>query len=83
MHVLLVEDDPTVADSLRHALARYGHHVTWAPTGQGALLAPAADLVLLDLGLPDIDGLDVCRELRARAAWEKARSSTAPERASS
>jgi two-component system response regulator RegX3 len=67
VHVLVVEDDRTVADSLARGLARYGYHVTWAPTGGSALTAPAADMVLLDLGLPDIDGLDVCRELRARS----------------
>ena len=66
MHVLLVEDDRFVADSLRRGLARYGYHVTWVATGRDALAAPVTDLVLLDLGLPDIDGLDVCRELRAR-----------------
>ncbi|WP_436801311.1 response regulator transcription factor [Streptomyces griseorubiginosus] len=55
-----------MADSLRHGLARYGYPVTWVATGRDALAAPVTDLVLLDLGLPDIDGLDVCRELRAR-----------------
>ncbi|MFF8021803.1 response regulator transcription factor [Streptomyces sp. NPDC007896] len=67
MHVLVVEDDRTVADSLERGLARYGFHVTSVPTGRSALTAPAADMVLLDLGLPDMDGLDVCRELRARS----------------
>ena len=68
MRVLLVEDDESVAESLRRGLARYGFEVDWVRTGKEALLAPAPELVLLDLGLPDIDGLDVCRELRARGS---------------
>ncbi|MEU4252513.1 response regulator transcription factor [Amycolatopsis sp. NPDC026612] len=66
MRVLLVEDDRPIADSLRRGLVRYGYEVTWVRTGAEALAAGPADMVLLDLGLPDVDGLDVCRELRAR-----------------
>ncbi|GKQ35969.1 response regulator transcription factor [Streptomyces sp. A012304] len=67
MRVLLVEDDRDVAEPLRRGLARHGHDVTWVATGRAALGAPASDMVLLDLGLPDMDGLDVCRELRAHS----------------
>ncbi|MFI7301049.1 response regulator transcription factor [Streptomyces sp. NPDC050121] len=67
MHILLVEDDPTVAQSLQLGLPRYGYDVDWVPTGSAALTASAPDMVLLDLGLPDMDGLDVCRELRSRS----------------
>ncbi|MGW0519285.1 response regulator transcription factor [Crossiella sp. NPDC003009] len=66
MRVLLVEDDEPIAESLRRGLRRYGFEVDWVRTGAAALTAAEADLVLLDLGLPDTDGLDVCRELRAR-----------------
>jgi two-component system response regulator RegX3 len=66
VRVLLVEDDQPIADSLRRGLVRYGYEVTWVRTGAEALAAGPADMVLLDLGLPDVDGLDVCRELRAR-----------------
>jgi len=66
VRVLLVEDDQPIADSLRRGLVRYGYEVTWVRTGAEALAAEPADMVLLDLGLPDVDGLDVCRELRAR-----------------
>ncbi|GAB2621117.1 response regulator transcription factor [Streptomyces capparidis] len=66
MRVLLVEDDEPVAESLRRGLVRYGFEVDWVTTGRAALRAGPADLVLLDLGLPDTDGLDVCRRLRAR-----------------
>lgn len=65
MLVLLVEDDQPIAESLRRGLVRYGYEVTWVRTGAEAL-TESADIVLLDLGLPDMDGLDVCRELRAR-----------------
>jgi two-component system response regulator RegX3 len=67
VRVLLVEDDEPVARSLRRGLARYGYDVEWVATGAEALQAPKVDLVLLDLGLPDTDGLDVCRLLRARS----------------
>jgi DNA-binding response OmpR family regulator len=68
MHVLLVEDDPEIAEPLARGLARYGHDVHWVATGQEALLAGGdPEMVLLDLGLPDMEGLDVCRRLRARS----------------
>ncbi|MFJ8476678.1 response regulator transcription factor [Kitasatospora sp. NPDC094011] len=67
MRVLLVEDDEPVAESLRRGLVRYGFTVAWVTTGTAALAeAEPYDLVLLDLGLPDTDGLDVCRALRRR-----------------
>ncbi|GAA0313801.1 response regulator transcription factor [Streptomyces polychromogenes] len=67
MDVLLVEDDEPVAESLRRGLLRYGFGVEWVTTGAAALAVTSPyDLVLLDLGLPDTDGLDVCRELRGR-----------------
>ncbi|TDB69750.1 response regulator transcription factor [Micromonospora sp. KC723] len=67
MRVLLVEDDDSVAESLKRGLARYGFEVDWVRTGGEALAASGQDLVLLDLGLPDTDGLDVCRHLRSRS----------------
>ncbi|WP_043673903.1 response regulator transcription factor [Clavibacter michiganensis] len=67
MIVLLVEDDPSIAGSLTDGLERYGYEVRWVTTGRAALEADGWDVVLLDLGLPDMDGLDVCRELRARS----------------
>ncbi|MCZ4607202.1 response regulator transcription factor [Streptomyces sp. Lzd4kr] len=67
MRVLLVEDDEPVAESLRRGLLRYGFEVAWVTTGGAALShSDPYDVVLLDLGLPDADGLDVCRALRER-----------------
>ncbi|MEV4642034.1 response regulator transcription factor [Actinoplanes sp. NPDC049548] len=63
--VLLVEDDSRIAGPLTEGLSRYGFAVERVGTGADALAAAPADLVLLDLGLPDMDGIDVCRELRA------------------
>jgi DNA-binding response OmpR family regulator len=63
MRVLLVEDDASIAEPLIEGLARYGFLVDWMATGAAALSAPPAAMVLLDLGLPDIDGLEVCRRL--------------------
>ena len=68
MRLLVVEDDPTIAEPLRRGLVREGFDVDLAGTGAGALAAGECDLVLLDLGLPDIDGRDVCRQLRARSS---------------
>jgi len=67
MRVLLVEDDEPIAESLTRGLSRYGFDVRWVRTGTEALADEVdAAIVLVDLGLPDMDGLDVCRELRAR-----------------
>lgn len=64
----LVEDDPSVAEPTVEGLRRHGFEVTWAATGAAGLdAARGADAVILDLGLPDMDGLDVCRELRSRS----------------
>jgi two-component system, OmpR family, response regulator RegX3 len=64
--VLLVEDDDTIAEPLTAGLGRYGFTVTRVSTGTDALNAAPTDMVLLDLGLPDMDGIDVCRRLRER-----------------
>ncbi|WP_166849937.1 response regulator transcription factor [Isoptericola sp. BMS4] len=64
-HVLLAEDDPAIAEPLARALSREGYDVIVQGTGQGAVdHAGSADIVVLDLGLPDKDGLDVAREIR-------------------
>lgn len=64
--VLLAEDDPAIAEPLARALGREGYEVRVCGTGQSALDAvPSADLVVLDLGLPDMDGLDVARSIRS------------------
>jgi two-component system response regulator RegX3 len=67
MHLLVVEDDPTIAGPLRTGLLREGFEVELVDTGAGALAAGECDLVLLDLGLPDLDGRVVCRQLRERS----------------
>jgi two-component system, OmpR family, response regulator RegX3 len=67
MKILLVEDEDSIADPLADGLRREGFDVERAPDGASALAAGAADLVLLDLRLPDVDGLDVCRRLRERS----------------
>ena len=67
MHILLVEDDPSVAASVIDGLENAGFQVTHVDQGKPAIEKVAKispDLVLLDLGLPDLDGQDVCREIR-------------------
>ncbi len=66
MDVLVVEDDDAIAESLGEALERERFVVHRVATGHDALAADTHDIVLLDLGLPDMDGVDVCRELRSR-----------------
>lgn len=65
--LLLVEDDETIGSALVARLKAHDHRVSWQVTGRGALrdaTGQAFDLVLLDLGLPDLDGVEVCRQLR-------------------
>lgn len=65
--VILAEDDPAIAEPLARALGREGYDVIVHPNGQGAIDGAAeADLIVLDLGLPDVDGLDVARAVRSK-----------------
>lgn len=68
MNILLVEDDALIASGLQTALSRALHQVTWVADGLQArerLRAETFDLVILDLGLPGLDGLEVLEGLRA------------------
>jgi len=65
--VLLIEDDPRIRTALIRGLADRGHAVTWAPTALAGLeqaVGDRPDLVVLDLGLPDLDGVTMLRMLR-------------------
>ena len=70
--MLVIDDDRDVADALVELLSWAGYQTTVAHSGAMALrLADEArpDVVLLDLGLPDVDGLDLCTRLRSDARW--------------
>jgi DNA-binding response OmpR family regulator len=67
MRILVVEDDDGIAEPLEEGLVREGFEVQRVATGSEALSAPIPDLVLLDIGLPDLDGYAVCRQMRARS----------------
>jgi len=66
-HILIVEDESAIADTLIYALQADGHSTEWVTLGSAAVeqqrLRPA-DLVILDIGLPDISGFETCRQLR-------------------
>jgi DNA-binding response OmpR family regulator len=65
--LLVIEDDATIGEVLTASLRGQGHEVAWERTAQAGLARAAAtefELILLDLGLPDLDGLAVCRRLR-------------------
>ena len=70
MKLLVVEDEPGIASFVSRGLQRVGYEVEWVETGRDALACATDgsdfDLVLLDLGLPDLDGLEVLAELRVR-----------------
>jgi DNA-binding response OmpR family regulator len=68
VHVLVVEDDDGIAEPLAEGLIRDGFAVSRAASGAQALQVAAVDVVLLDLGLPDMDGYALCRQLRLRSA---------------
>jgi two-component system response regulator MprA len=68
MRVLLVEDEPAVRDAVERALRGAGHKAELAkegPTGLEMAMTNSYDAVVLDLGLPGLDGIEVCRRLRA------------------
>lgn len=70
MRVLLVEDDPSLAKGLNTALHRAGYTIDWVSDGASAdtaLLNNAFDLVILDLGLPKMSGIEVLQRLRSRS----------------
>lgn len=65
VHVLVIEDEDSIAGPLAEGLRNHGFQVSCAATGADGLAQEGFDVVLLDLGLPDIDGVEVCRRLRA------------------
>ena len=67
LSVLVVEDDPGLATQLVRGLSRGGYTADHVTTGRDALAWGEPDVVLLDLGLPDADGVEVCRRLRERS----------------
>ena len=69
MRILIAEDDAIIADGLSRSLRQGGYAVDWAPNGvdaEAALLTVTYDLLILDLGLPKLSGLDVLKRLRSR-----------------
>jgi two-component system, OmpR family, response regulator len=71
MRLLVVEDEEGVASFLHKGLRAHGYTVEWVQSGQDALqrlTRPGISLVILDLGLPDVDGLDVLEDLRERGS---------------
>jgi two-component system KDP operon response regulator KdpE len=67
MRILVIDDEPQICRALRAGLERNGYHVTTAPDGEAGLDEAALhppDLVILDLAMPRLDGLEVCRRLR-------------------
>jgi len=67
-HILVIDDEPQILRAVRTILIEKGYRITTARTGEEGLTLAAAtlpDVVILDLGLPDMDGLEVCARLRA------------------
>ena len=70
--VLVVDDEPNIVMSLRFLMEREGFLVEVAASGQAAVAAldrEPADLVLLDVMMPELDGFEVCQRIRAKPAW--------------
>ena len=67
--VLIVEDEPAIADTIQYALETEGFVPVTAPTGQEALElidTDGIDLIILDIGLPDINGFELCKRIRQK-----------------
>ncbi|WP_028108094.1 response regulator [Ferrimonas futtsuensis] len=68
MKILIIEDEPAIADTLIHVLEMEGFQTLWHTTAQQGLTAirqGAADLVVLDVGLPDMSGFELCKQIRS------------------
>lgn len=68
--IILIEDERTIADTVVYAMEREGFEIQWCPTGQEGLDALAArepTLLVMDIGLPDCNGLDLCRQIRQQS----------------
>ncbi|HEY5120121.1 MAG TPA: response regulator, partial [Acidimicrobiales bacterium] len=66
-HILIIDDDPDLLSVCRVGLEALGHELRTAETGDEGLVEAAVyppDVIVLDLGLPDLDGLEVCRRIR-------------------
>ena len=72
MHrILVVEDEPAIADNIRYALETEGFEVAWCATGEEALRLyhdNGANLIVLDVGLPDRNGFELCKDIRKTSA---------------
>ena len=69
--LLLIEDDPSIGNLVRSYLSRHGYRVLWVRTGEEGLAELGRHpvrLVILDIGLPGMDGFDVCRVMRERSS---------------
>jgi DNA-binding response OmpR family regulator len=74
--VLVVDDEPNIVTSLRFLMEREGFEVEVASTGQAAVAAldrTPADLVLLDVMMPELDGFEICQRIRAEPTWRATR----------
>jgi len=70
-HVLVIEDEPSIADTILYALKTEGFRVTWCATGEEGSRAfdtDGADLIVLDVGLPDQNGFELCKRIRRTSA---------------
>ncbi|CAM2008541.1 two-component system response regulator CreB [Acanthopleuribacter pedis] len=66
-HILVIEDEPAIADTITYALETEGFRCTWCGTasaGQETLAEQAVDLIVLDVGLPDLNGFELCKRIR-------------------
>lgn len=67
VRVLLIEDEDSIGSQLERGLRRAGYTVSWVRSGAAALGGPLGEVVILDLGLPDMDGMEVCQRIRERS----------------
>ncbi|MCG8636714.1 MAG: two-component system response regulator CreB [Desulfobacterales bacterium] len=67
-HILIVEDESSIAENIQYALETEGFETTWLSEGRGVeslVRSGGADLIVLDIGLPDVNGMELCKKIRA------------------